>query len=164
MTRQPFGMFYVLVDPDKPLEKLLALITMAPYFIVCALVTLSLRCRELLTITWLIGQLLNEAINFFLKRLLQQSRPAGAPQVGFDGHGMPSAHSQFMGFFLSFSLCVVLFRIRANLILRLGISISIVLLAFAVFYSRLELGFHTFDQVCQSFVFLSCKTLCCKGL
>ena len=44
----PFGMFYVEVDPDSTAEKILAIAAMAPYFIMCALTTLIVRCRELL--------------------------------------------------------------------------------------------------------------------
>jgi hypothetical protein len=58
--REPFGMFYVMVDPNSKFEKLLGIATMAPYFVICTLVVLVARCRELMTITWLVGQLGNE--------------------------------------------------------------------------------------------------------
>jgi dolichyldiphosphatase len=145
--RVPFGMFYVLVDPDKPFEKVLALATMAPYFLVCALTILIVRCRELLTITWLTGQLLNETANFVLKRQFKQARPDGAPKVGFDEHGMPSAHAQFMGFFLAFAVCVLLFRVRVNLLSKLSVIACTLTLTGLVCFSRIELGFHTHEQV-----------------
>jgi hypothetical protein len=53
-------MFYVMVDPNSKYEKLLGIATMAPYFVICGLVVLMVRCRELMTITWLVGQLGNE--------------------------------------------------------------------------------------------------------
>ena len=155
-TRQPFGMFYVLVDPDSYVEKILALITMTPYFVVCALTTLVVRCREMITITWLSGHLFNEAVNFCLKRILKQERPAGAPKVGFDEHGMPSAHSQFMGFFLSFALCVLMVRVKANIAMKITAAICSLILSGLVCFSRTELGFHTVSQVC-SFAFFSCQ-------
>ena len=146
--RVPFGMFYVLVDPDKPFEKVLALATMAPYFLVCALTILVARCRELMTITWLTGQVfLNEPANFVLKRLFKQARPYGAPKVGFDEHGMPSAHAQFMGFFLAFAVCVLVFRVRVNMLLKLSVIASTLILTGLVCVSRTELGFHTHEQV-----------------
>jgi dolichyldiphosphatase len=145
--REPFGMFYVLVDPESHFEKILAIITMAPYFIVCALTTLIARCRELVTITWLVGHLLNEVVNFGLKRLLKEERPAGAPKVGFDSHGMPSAHSQFMGFFLSFAICMFVVRVRVNIFLKLIAAACSLILSTLVCYSRIELGFHTVPQV-----------------
>ena len=80
--RVPFGMFYVEVDPDSTAEKILAIAAMAPYFIMCALTTLIVRCRELLVCSWLVGHLLNEALNFVLKRTLKERRPPGAPSVG----------------------------------------------------------------------------------
>ena len=55
---------------------------MAPYFIMCALTTLIVRCRELLVCSWLVGHLLNEVVNFVLKRTFKEKRPAGAPAVG----------------------------------------------------------------------------------
>ena len=32
--REPFGMFYVAVDPNSKWEKILGIATMAPYFLV----------------------------------------------------------------------------------------------------------------------------------
>jgi dolichyldiphosphatase len=155
-SRVPFGMFYVLVDPDKPFEKFLALATMSPYFLVCALTVVVVRCRELITITWLFGQVfLNEPTNFVLKRLFKQARPHGAPKVGFDQHGMPSAHSQFMGFFLAFAVCLLLFRIRVNLLSKLSVAASILILTGLVCVSRTELGFHTPEQVLDDFLVCS---------
>ena len=149
--RQPFGMFHVLVDPDSPFEKILAIITMAPYFVVCALVTLIVRCRELVTVTWMFGHLLNELANFFLKRVFKQPRPLGAPKVGFDEHGMPSAHAQFMGFFLSYAACVLAYRVSVKKTTKLGAMLIVFLLSAMVCYSRIELGFHTLEQVVQFF-------------
>ncbi len=70
------------VDPHSKLEKLLAIAAMAPYFIMCALATLIVRCRELLVCAWLVGHLANEALNFVLKRTFKEKRPDGAPAVG----------------------------------------------------------------------------------
>jgi dolichyldiphosphatase len=120
---------------------------MAPYFLVCALTILIVRCRELMTITWLTGQLINEASNFFLKRQFKQARPHGAPKVGFDEHGMPSAHAQFMGFFLAFAVCVLLFRVRDNILSKLTVIACTLILTSLVCFSRTELGFHTHEQV-----------------
>jgi hypothetical protein len=105
--RVPFGMFYVevwymhpragpfygpvtngnwrdrvQVDPHSKVEKLLAIAAMAPYFIMCALTTLIARCRELLICSWLLGHLLNEVLNFVLKRTFKEKRPDNAPAVG----------------------------------------------------------------------------------
>lgn len=44
-------------------------------------------------------QLMNEALNKCLKHLIRHRRPLGA---SIDGHGMPSAHAQFMTFFSTF--------------------------------------------------------------
>ena len=70
------------VDPHSKVEKLLAIAAMAPYFIMCALATLIVRCRELLVCSWLVGHLINEVLNFVLKRTFKEKRPDGAPAVG----------------------------------------------------------------------------------
>mmetsp|Transcript_28709 Transcript_28709/g.65067 ORF Transcript_28709/g.65067 Transcript_28709/m.65067 type:complete len:214 (-) Transcript_28709:31-672(-) len=148
MARVPMGMFLVMVDPESKGEKLLGVAAMEPYFIVCALVTLIVRCRELLVCFWFLGHILNEALNFFLKRLFKEQRPEGAPAVGFDGHGMPSAHSQFMGFYFAFSSAVLLFRIRdVSLLYKLLPVAFNLLLSVAVVFGRVHLGFHTEAQV-----------------
>ena len=77
------------MDPHSKAEKLLAIATMAPYFIMCALTTLIVRCRELLVCSWLVGHLLNEVLNFVLKRTFKEKRPVGAPAVGCESVASP---------------------------------------------------------------------------
>ncbi|KAJ1474789.1 hypothetical protein T484DRAFT_1969770 [Baffinella frigidus] len=152
VQREPFGMFLVMVDPDSKFEKLLGVAAMAPYFIMCALAVLLLRCRELLVAVWLSGHLLNEALNLVLKKVIKEPRPPGAPRVGFDEHGMPSSHSQFMGFYLVFSSCVLLFRVRnVRAHWKLGAVAFNALLSAAVLHGRILLGFHTPPQVLVGF-------------
>jgi hypothetical protein len=76
--REPFGMFHVMVDPDSKFEKIFGIATMAPYFVICTLVVLIVRCRELMTITWLVGQLANEVgfhvSSFFLHHMFYEKK------------------------------------------------------------------------------------------
>ena len=81
-SQQAERLRHVQVDPHSKVEKLLAIAAMAPYFIMCALTTLIVRCRELLVCSWLVGHLLNEVLNFVLKRAFKEKRPPGAPAVG----------------------------------------------------------------------------------
>lgn len=98
--------------------------------------------------SWLGGHLLNEVLNFTLKRILKEERPEGAPAVGFDTHGMPSAHSQFMGFYFCFSSCILAYRVRnCSAIWKVGAVAFNLGLALAVGYGRIRLGFHTPAQV-----------------
>ena len=136
------------MDPESKAEKLLAIAAMAPYFIMCALTTMFVRCRELLVCSWIIGHLFNEALNFALKRTFKEKRPHGAPSVGFDEHGMPSAHSQFMGFYVSFSSMQLLLRVHNTHVAYKALAIFFnIALSGAVCYGRVELGFHTRSQV-----------------
>ena len=146
--REPMGMFLVLVDPNSKVEKLLGIASMAPYFIMCSLTTLIVRSRELVVCSWLGGHLLNEVLNFCLKRLLKEERPMGAPAVGFDIHGMPSAHSQFMGFYFCFSSCILAYRVRnCSPFWKVGAASFNLGLTLVVGYGRIRLGFHTPAQV-----------------
>jgi hypothetical protein len=44
--REPFGMFYVAVDPNSKWEKILGIATMAPYFLVPRLLSSVITKRE----------------------------------------------------------------------------------------------------------------------
>uniref|UniRef100_A0A7S1E1B7 Phosphatidic acid phosphatase type 2/haloperoxidase domain-containing protein n=1 Tax=Hemiselmis andersenii TaxID=464988 RepID=A0A7S1E1B7_HEMAN len=150
--REPFGMFYVAVDPSSKYEKLMGIITMGPYFLMCAMVVLTARCRELLTIVWLAGQLVNEVSNYVFKRLLKQPRPPGAPRVGMHESGMPSNHAQFMGFFVAYAVLVVVYRLRGYHPLEKSLAlVGTASLGLLVCHSRLLFGFHTFEQVAVGF-------------
>ena len=85
------------------LGQALALASMLPIFLIVSYLTTIAVRRELHTCAILFGQLLNEALNLALKKQIRQPRPEGAPS---DDFGMPSSHSQFMGFFAAY---IVLF-------------------------------------------------------
>lgn len=98
------------------------------------------------------GQLINEALNLVLKKVIKEPRPLGAPRVGFDSHGMPSSHAQFMGFYLAFSCCVLLFRVRdVSAHWKLGATAFNAAVTAAVLHGRMLLGFHTSPQVAVGF-------------
>jgi dolichyldiphosphatase len=94
--------------PDDPLSIPLALITLAPPFLLVSYVTLILVRRELTMLSGLIGQLGCEGLNLALKRIFKQGRPTDFLGTGY---GMPSSHSQFMGYFMTF-WCIHLYRFR----------------------------------------------------
>ncbi len=66
--------------------------------------------------------------------------------------------SQFMGFFMTFSILVILLRLRGynNLAKAFGCICSIGL-SLAVCYSRLLFGFHTFEQVCSALTIVTVR-------
>lgn len=86
----------------------LSLITLAPPFLLVSYVTLILVRRELSILIGLVGQLGCEGLNLALKRIFKQGRPTDFLGTGY---GMPSSHSQFMGYFMAF-WCIHLYRFR----------------------------------------------------
>lgn len=89
----------VVYEAGDDLGKVLALVSMVPVFLIVSFLTTIYVRRQLHTCAMLLGQLLNEALNMVLKRRLRHPRPSNAPN---DEFGMPSSHSQFMGFFAAY--------------------------------------------------------------
>lgn len=58
-------------------SKIFAHLTLSPLAITCSYVAVMLTTRDLTVILMLAGQLLNECVNFVLKRLVKQARPTG---------------------------------------------------------------------------------------
>ncbi|KAE8257674.1 hypothetical protein A4X13_0g2200 [Tilletia indica] len=153
-----FGLTHVRYDAEDPIAQLLALITLAPIFLLCAYTSIILYRRELTFLNALVGQLGCEAINWGLKRLIRQPRPLGLAGVSEEGYGMPSSHSQFMGFFAAFFVCHFVLhhpplrrpRTLINTMRRvehLGSVVLIVGLSVAVCYSRHYLLYHSTAQI-----------------
>jgi len=104
------------------------------------------------------GQMACEVLNFALKRLLKEKRP---PQMHGKGYGMPSSHSQFVGFF---SVSLVLFLLvrhvprkptashtPLNMASRIALSGAALANAGLVTWSRIYLNYHTPKQVLVGF-------------
>lgn len=97
-----FGIHSILLPsdhPDDPLAMPLALVTLAPPFLIVAYVSILLVRRELTILLGFVGQLGCEIVNLVLKRTLRQGRPTDFLGTGY---GMPSSHSQFAGYFIAF--------------------------------------------------------------
>ncbi|KAJ2705822.1 hypothetical protein FB645_002103 [Coemansia sp. IMI 203386] len=101
--------------------------------------------REIIGVLFLLGQLLNELSNLCLKLVIRQDRPN--PRFG-DGFGMPSSHSQFMGFFAVFVVLYLQCRITTNRVHKILVQLGAVGLSVPVIISRVYLGYHTLPQVC----------------
>ncbi|PWN20073.1 PAP2-domain-containing protein [Microstroma glucosiphilum] len=149
------GLTHVQYDGTDKLAKLLALVTLSPIFLLCAYVTIIIYRRELTFINALVGQLGCEGINWGLKRLIRQPRPYG--HLG-KGYGMPSSHSQFIGFFCAFFLShfylhhpkAAVPRTLVNTMRRfehLFAMLAIAGLTAATCYSRYHLSYHTPLQI-----------------
>jgi dolichyldiphosphatase len=77
----------------------LSLVTLSPPFLIVTYVAIILIRRELTIALGLLGQLGCEAFNLVLKRIFKQGRPTDYLGTGY---GMPSSHSQFVGYFAAF--------------------------------------------------------------
>ena len=104
-TTSSFSLTHVEYARGDAVGFLCAGMSLAPVFLIVALVTAALARRDAHIAVALLGQLLNTAWNVMLKRLLRQPRPpflhrgASPAAVGFSPHGMPSNHSQVVFFF-----------------------------------------------------------------
>ncbi|KAI7850925.1 PAP2 domain protein [Circinella umbellata] len=136
---------HVQFDPKDKLAYLLAYITLSPLAILVFYASIILSRREIAGITMLIGQLVNEGINFTLKEYLQIARPHA--HLG-DGYGMPSSHAQFIWFFAIYGSLYLSKNIKVDHVIEKRIILfAMFSLAIAVCYSRIYLGYHSLLQV-----------------
>ena len=150
---RPFGLTQCVYAADAPLLGPLAcLVTLSPVYVMVAYVVLLASRRDLATASLLLGQLLNEAANFALKRALRQPRPFSQMDrgpLGFAGprYGMPSDHAQFVGFLAAYALLWAARCWRAPRALRHLAAAGVLLAAAAVAATRVYLRLHTPAQV-----------------
>ena len=161
-----FSLTHVEYVSGDAIGFLCAGLSLAPVFLVVALVTAAVGRRDLHVTAGLVGQLLNTVLNVVLKRAIAQPRPAfhsAVPAaVGFSPHGMPSNHTQFVWFFAAFWIPWVLFRPNnhsrrrgsngsapgsACTFVRATAAAAIFLGASAVTFARVYLTYHTVPQV-----------------
>lgn len=84
-------------NPDDPISLLCAWLALVPQALCVVYATLIWSTREAEVILMFAGQLVCEAANFALKRLIKEERPARIHATG-KGYGMPSSHAQFAFF------------------------------------------------------------------
>jgi len=125
---------------------ILSWMSFVPIALGVAVVTTFVSRRDLRTLLFLVGIVVNVVVNQVLKKIINESRP---PESDRYGSGMPSNHSQFMGFF---SIYLILLAYRGKVFdngssAPLWISIGLILLTFGVGVSRVHTGHHTLEQV-----------------
>lgn len=152
IRRIPLDLTHVLYDDSSTSSFVLAMLTLSPILINPAYAVLVVQTRELFFIEMWLGQMLCEAFNWMLKRLIQEERPNY--DMG-EGYGFPSSHSQWMGYFATFILCHITFRHRfvstgsrfLDLVWKVTVYIGLILWAASVAFSRYYLSYHTAHQV-----------------
>ncbi|ESP03246.1 hypothetical protein LOTGIDRAFT_237774 [Lottia gigantea] len=132
--------------------KVLAMLSLVPVSLLVSFFTLIIFRRELHTMCYLLGILINEIINWVLKHLIREIRPIRDRAVLFSEFGMPSSHSQFMWFFSIYLTFFLFVRVYKNCnwyddLWKYVISLSGFLSAILVSYSRVYLGYHTVSQI-----------------
>ncbi|CCI45790.1 unnamed protein product [Albugo candida] len=145
MALKNFELTWVVYDDSDPYGFCLALFTLTPIFVMVMYGTVLAFQRDLDTLFMVTGQLMNEALNKCLKHLIRHRRPLGA---SIDGHGMPSAHAQFMTFFSTFVILYTWRRLNTHRRLEQYITIlAAFILSCIVCISRIRLRYHTPVQV-----------------
>nr|CCA20165.1 dolichyldiphosphatase 1 putative [Albugo laibachii Nc14] len=145
MALKNFELTWVVYDDSDPYGFFLALFTLTPIFVMVMYGTALAFQRDLDTLFMVAGQLTNEALNKSLKYLIRHRRPTGA---SITGHGMPSAHAQFITFFSTFVVLYTWRRLNTHRKLEQHCTIlAAVILSWIVCISRIRLRYHTPMQV-----------------
>ncbi|XP_020278280.1 dolichyldiphosphatase 1-like [Pseudomyrmex gracilis] len=131
--------------------KVLAVISLVPFAITAGFVALILFRRDLHTIVFFSGVIINECINFVLKHTIRQARPLRRDGLYIE-YGMPSTHAQFMWFFAAYATLFIYFRLNYNCTIaerfwRTIVAVGCIILAVFVTYSRVYLLYHSIIQV-----------------
>ncbi|KAF4119607.1 dolichyldiphosphatase [Geosmithia morbida] len=101
---------HVYYDPDDRLSLACAYLALLPQALCVVYVTLIMSTREVEIALTFLGQLACEALNFVLKRLIKEERPA---RIHGKGYGMPSSHAQFVAFWSASVALFLFFRHRS---------------------------------------------------
>ncbi|SCU78930.1 LAME_0A06458g1_1 [Lachancea meyersii CBS 8951] len=149
----PFDDTYILYDPSDLLSYVLVYFSLLPIGILIFYFSWFLATRELEAVIIAGGQFVNEILNNILKNIIKQPRPASfgssfQKDTLRSAYGMPSAHSQFMGFFLAYwSLRLVLQWEGIGRARKAGSILAMVVTTAMVALSRIYLGYHSRAQV-----------------
>merc|ERR1712071_499286 len=134
------------------LGKLLAYSSLLPIVALIGCATLILFRRDLHTITFFIGLVLNEGVNTVLKYTIRQPRPISRETL-YSEHGMPSSHSQFLWFFSVYMFLFIWVRLqhitnsKSVWFSKLIVSLGCFAAALIVTFSRVYLLYHSVSQV-----------------
>lgn len=126
---------HVHYNPDDPLSHLCAYLALAPQGLTIIYVALIWSTREVEILLMFAGQMGCEALNWIMKRIIQEERPTGTyaicpfaaivarakrliisplpmgfPEMHGKGYGMPSSHAQYVAFFSTFLTLFLLLR------------------------------------------------------
>lgn len=152
-----FTLTFVEYPENDALGKILAITSLAPLVIVIMFLTFFAAKRDMHTITYGIGTILNGILNYVLKHAIQEARPEHIVKRTksklWEQYGMPSSHSQFMFFVSTYLALFVAFRLNHQGSTKLGRTLwlltCIACLGVSAFvaFGRVYLGYHSWPQV-----------------
>lgn len=153
----PFDDTYILYDKTDPVSFISAYFSLLPMGVLIFQFSWFVTTRELEACIMAAGQVANEIFNNIVKDIIKQPRPftfgdSFQQDTVRSGYGMPSAHSQFMGFFATYTSLRYLYRWKAlSNGKRLAGCLFVTTLAMCVCFSRVYLRYHTLEQVLVGF-------------
>lgn len=148
----PFDDTYVLYDPNDIVSFVSVYFSLLPIGILIFYLSWFIITREIEPVIIAGGQVVNDVVNNIVKNILKEQRPfliEGFQQNGLrSGYGMPSAHSQFMGFFATYFMLRVWLQWKDLTTSRKIISTCALYgVAGCVVFSRVYLYYHSLGQV-----------------
>ncbi|ABN65335.2 predicted protein [Scheffersomyces stipitis CBS 6054] len=148
----PFDHTYVLYDPNDIISILSVHLSLLPIYVMVFYTSWFLITREIEPVVVVGGHLVGEVLNKIVKRIIKQPRPDFHKEFGSGsfslGYGMPSAHSQFMGYFAAYFICIVLFKVKHLRRYQRFLGCAFLVVAsILVASSRVYLLYHTVQQV-----------------
>ncbi|ODV79502.1 uncharacterized protein CANTADRAFT_26401 [Suhomyces tanzawaensis NRRL Y-17324] len=154
----PFDHTYILYDPKDVVSMVSVHFSLLPIYTMVFYTAWFLLSREIEPVVVVGGHLAGEILNKIIKKIIKQPRPDFHKDFGSGSYsltyGMPSAHSQFMGFFAGYFICTLLFRVKhlSDLQIYSG-CLFMMVVSVAVALSRVYLLYHTLQQVCVGLMF-----------
>lgn len=154
----PFDHTYILYDPNDLISMASVHMSLLPIYIMVFYTAWFLITREIEPVVIVGGHLIGEVANKVIKKLIKQPRPDFHKDFGSGSYslsfGMPSAHSQFMGLFGAYFVCIFLFRMcHLTRLQRWFGCFVLVVSSTAVAFSRVYLLYHTTQQVAVGIMF-----------
>ncbi|ODV58328.1 dolichyldiphosphatase, partial [Ascoidea rubescens DSM 1968] len=151
----PFDETYILYNPHDILSLVCVFFSLLPILLLVFYFSWFVTTRELESCIMAAGHVVNNIINHVIKNILKHQRPTYLDNLQEklpllrNQYGMPSAHSQFMGFFSMFFSLRFLLQFK-NLTLFEKFIIIVVLNSMSIMtaFSRVYLYYHSADQVC----------------
>lgn len=154
---------FTLTHVDYPENDLfgafLAVTSLMPWIIAVAFIAVFCVKRDLHTFFYGIGIIMSEGINYVLKKIIREPRPASLhgvrdSEVLSEKFGMPSSHTQYMWFVSTYMVLFVFIRLKhqESLILKSLWCALCVSVSSLVAYGRIYLHYHTVSQVAWGIV------------